>query len=73
MAKTSRAAMTLDTTKRSAGNYGWRILRGTRVAAVSVEGYARTDSLKRAVRHMIRQIAPQVGLTVGRAKSPRTR
>ena len=64
MAKPSRAGITLQPVKRTTGKWGWKLLRGTRVIAVSRESYARKDAPQRAMRHILRQIAPQVGAAV---------
>lgn len=64
MAKPSRAKILLLPVQRTTGTWGWEIRRGTRVIAASKESYARKDALRRSMRHLIKQIAPQVGATV---------
>lgn len=71
MAAPSRAKVTLVIAKRISGKYGWFILRGDTGIAQSTESYSRSDAARRSLRHVIKQIAPLVGVVIRTTKSKR--
>lgn len=71
MAAPSRARLVLSIVKTSGGKYIWQIWRGDDVVANSVERYSRSDAARRSLRHVIKQIAPLVGVAIRTTKSKR--
>lgn len=71
MAAPSRAKLSLRVFKTARGQYGWIIWRGEDMVARSVEHYSRSDAARRSLRHVIKQIAPLVGVAIRTTKSKR--
>lgn len=71
MAAPSRAKLTLYIVMAERGKYIWQIWRGEDMVARSVERYSRSDAARRSLRHVIKQIAPLVGVAIRTTKSKR--
>lgn len=71
MAAPSRAKLELEIRKGLDGKYYWQVWRGDFLVARSHELYARSDSARRSLRHVIKQIAPLVGVAIRTTKSKR--
>lgn len=71
MAISSRAKISLEVTKEGNGKYRWVVRRGASAIALSIETYARSDAARRSLRHVIKKVAPLVGVTVRSTRTPR--
>lgn len=52
MATNNRGQARLETYQDKKGEWRWRVWRGSRIVAESGEGYARPDSLQRALSRL---------------------
>jgi len=71
MATPSRAKLELEIRKGPGGKYYWQIWRGDSLVGRSHELYARSDAARRSLRHVIKQIAPLVGVAIRTTKGTR--